>query len=173
MKLTIDIDGQIAFKNYQQKQEYNRRMNKWYEKHVNRRYVSEYYAARNELKEATVDTLNAAQKEINYLMDRYTQNGIFYTDQMDDTEKARLDSLLKQKENLYSKYYQDGTKKSGTDLEIAEDLIAFRKKLQGKLKYKSDWGKYLSMQKLMLQKYGKDSAKYKEWYKYNTEVVFT
>jgi hypothetical protein len=95
MNLVIDMDGQIAFENYQRKQEYNRRMNKWYEKHVNRRYVSEYYAARNELKEATVDALNAAQKDINYLMDRYTQNGIFYTDQMDAAEKAKLNLLLK------------------------------------------------------------------------------
>ena len=148
-------------------------MNKWYSDNTERRYVSEYYELKNSLSEQTQSSLDEIQKELNYIMGRYTIDDIFYSNMLSEEEQLKLMSLLKEKENLASSYYYDGTKKSGTDLLIAEELQAFNKKLQGKIKYKPNYVKFNKAISAVAAKYGITSKEYDSWLKFNTEEIYT
>lgn len=171
--LSRDEDGNIEFPDYTSKQKFNKEMNKWYSENVERRYTSEYYELKNSLSEQTQSALDEIQKELNYIMGRYTIDDIFYSNILSDEEHQRLVSLLKEKENLSSLYYYDGTKKSGTDLMIAEELQTFRKKLQGKIKYKPNYTKFNKAIGGIISRYGVNSKEYDKWIKFNAEEVYS
>lgn len=171
--LSRDEDGNIEFSDYSTKQKFNKEMNKWYADNAERRYTAEYYELKNSLSEQTQSALDEIQKEINYLMGRYTIEDIFFSNLLSDEEQQRLFSLLKEKENLSSSYYYDGTKKSGTDLAIAEELQSFRKKLEGKIKYKPNYAKFNKAISLIISKYGIGSKEYEKWIKFNAEEVYS
>ena len=171
--LSRDEDGNIEFPDYASKQKFNKEMNKWYSDNTERRYVSEYYELKNSLSEQTQSSLDEIQKELNYIMGRYTIDDIFYSNMLSEEEQLKLMSLLKEKENLASSYYYDGTKKSGTDLLIAEELQAFNKKLQGKIKYKPNYVKFNKAISAVAAKYGITSKEYDSWLKFNTEEIYT
>ena len=171
--LSRDEDGNIEFPTYELKQKFNKEMNKWYSDNVERRYIAEYYELKNSLSEQTQSALDEIQKELNYLIGRYTADDIFFSNLLSDEEQQRLQSLLKEKENLASPYYYDGTKKSGTDLQIAEELQSFNKKLQGKIKYKPNYAKFNKAVKSVIAKYGVNSEEYDKWLAFNSEEVYT
>ena len=171
--LSRDEDGNIEFPDYATKQKFNKEMNKWYAENAERRYTSEYYELKNNLSEQTQSALDEIQKELNYLMGRYTIDDIFFSTLLSDEEHQRLISLLKEKESLSSLYYFDGTKKAGTDLQIAEELQTFRKKLQGKVKYKPNYAKFNKAISYVISKYGVNSKEYDQWVKFNAEEVFS
>ncbi len=173
MVLEIDTDGSIVFPDYSTKQEYNKRMNRWYAKYTHRRYTPEYYELKNKLSEVTVNALDEVQKEINYILDRYSRGDIFLSVLMTDKDRNNLDALLKEKENLSSEYYYDGTKKDGTDLQIAQELREFYKKTGEGLSYKANMAKFNKAASMVSAKYGAQSKEFQNWVKYNTQVEFT
>ena len=115
---------------------WNEARNNWLDQHCHREYTKEYYEKYNKLSPATLNAVTVINSKINQL------NSIFYDETLGvhiyDTstpEKKdayeRLQNYKIQKKQLYSFYTTTGTKKTGIELQIAEELQELNKDLYG------------------------------------------
>lgn len=171
--IQIDEEGHFVFPDEQTEKQFEIEMNKWKAKYTNRRFKPEYYEERAKLSKVTRDALDEIQRNINYILDRVTEDGVIMSFKLSKQQLVRLDALLREKANLSNKYYLDGTPKHGEDLQIAQELSNFREKVSKKVSYKPDYTKFNKAAKAVRDKYGVDSAEYKYWLQLNTEEVYS
>lgn len=79
-------------------------------------------------------------------------------------------NLYREKKALSSMFHTDGTIKSGMFLDIANNLRDINKKIQDKLKYKSNIDKFNEVYEAKKIQYASDKTKLDLWYKRNTRV---
>lgn len=150
--LDVDEDGNTIFPEedyvsddsiYNQ---YNDELDEWLDQHFERRYKLEYYKARRRfLSPITQQKLNQIQRQIDLLKD-----GFFDRSKLTQNESRQLDVLLQQKRNLGEHYDFTTTtggiilarEKDSDGLKTADEITAWNKYKQGKIKYKPNWDKF-------------------------------
>lgn len=135
---------------------YNKYMDElddWLEQHCERQYTKEYYKQRRLLLSTDAqEELDAVSFQIQLLLDKCTDSeGFVFTNKLTPSERARLDILRKQRDELgnpYSVIYDISGNvisfkmKTGRDLEIAESIIAWNNFLNKGLMRQPDEEKY-------------------------------
>lgn len=144
----------------------------------NRRYISQYYKDKRKfLSQETINIQSKIQRQIDILIQKCTDRvtGIPEIHKLTQSERRQLDKLYKEKENLANPYYilysPDGKirsfkPKTGTDLQVANELIAWKIHLSEKVKYNTNSLRFNQDRKHLVDKYGIDSnaVKWFDWY---------
>ena len=145
-------------------------INKFYEKHIERKYLPEYYALRNKILSAETRTaLDEVNGSINQLLDStVSEDGVIMENLLSPEQKARLESLRRTKKLLGVEYNLDGTPKSGSAGRIASEIRKFNEEVGSDNNYVPDYDKFNADDKKVAAKYGKNSKEYTDWYKANT-----
>ena len=155
--------------------------NKWYEgvndfysRKVNRRFTPEYYKLRNEyLSNTTRQAIDEIQNYIDSIISSVTRDGVIYENELTASEYEQLLQLRKQKRLLANPYNLDGSMKTGTDGQIAEELRKFNEAI-GNQDYVTNWDKYNKDLAKVIARYGsKNDPRVKQWIARNTTVRFT
>ncbi len=153
------------------RKQYRRKINEWHTKYSERRFIPEYYEAGLELSDATVLARDAIQTEMNIIMSKATnKSGKFNPALLTQAQRNQLKYLVKQKANLSNLYYMDGTIKTGTDLQIAQELKEFNKKVDGNLKYAANIAAFEKEKQLMQATLTPEQ--YNAWEEFNTRTVY-
>ena len=149
-------------------------VNKFYSEKVNRRFTPEYYKLRNEyLSNKTRQAIDEIQDYIYSIISSVTRDGIVYENELTDSEYNQLLELRKQKRLLANPYNLDGSVKTGTAGEIAEELREFSE-VVGEQDYDTDWDRYNRDLQKVITRYGsKDDPRVKLWIARNTRTRFT
>lgn len=155
--LDVDEDGNTIFPEedyvsddsiYNQ---YNDELDEWLDQHFERRYKLEYYKARRRfLSPITQQKLNQIQRQIDLLKQKGMADGFFDRSKLTQNESRQLDVLLQQKRNLGEHYDFTTTtggiilarEKDSDGLKTADEITAWNKYKQGKIKYKPNWDKF-------------------------------
>ena len=156
--------------------EYNRRKNEWLNKHVERKYTSEYYTYFLELSQEAVTAREIIQDKIRSLKDKYrSKDGIVRYEKFSDEDYRKLQGYYFEKKSLASIYNVDGSiKEEGTvERRIADELTALNEKLSKGLKMKTNREKFEQVRKQKEKEYGADSIEYKKWFQRNTRTVLS
>ena len=149
-------------------------LNKFYSKRVNRRFKPEYYDLRNRmLSLKTRNAIDEIQDYIDSIEQTMTVDGVQYENLLTESEYNQLLQLRKQKQLLAIPYNIDGTPKTGDDLLIAQELIAFNKAVEGKVKYIQSDKKYIQERSKVVKKYGEGSKELKLWEDRNTVLGYS
>lgn len=152
--------------------EWRIKRNKWLSEHAERRYKPEYYDLFLNLSFAAQEARDSIQTEIGGILDKYLKSdGTIRIEDIPDDEWNRLQSLYQEKRRLANRYNNDGTKKSGIDLEIAEELKEINDKLQKNLSYKKNTKKFeetVAQKRATLSK-----EKFDLWYRRSTVVTYS
>lgn len=144
-------------------------INKWYNDHADRKYVSEYYTLRNKmLSQKTRDAQQEIQNYIDNITNPITIDGIEYDNLLSASEYNQLQELRKQKKMLANPYNLDGSEKTGDDALIAKELIAFNEEVSKHIKYDTDIQKYQADRSKVAKRYGDNSEQLKLWEERNT-----
>lgn len=144
-------------------------INKWYNDHADRKYVSEYYTLRNKmLSQKTKDAQQEIQNYIDNITNPITIDGIEYDNLLSASEYNQLQELRKQKKMLANPYNLDGSEKTGDDALIAKELIAFNEEVSKHIKYDTDIQKYQADRSKVAKRYGDNSEQLKLWEERNT-----
>ena len=155
--------------------------NKWYEgvndfysKKVNRRFTPEYYKLRNKyLSNTTRQAIYEIQNYIDSIISSVTRDGVIYENELTASEYEQLLQLRKQKRLLANLYNLDGSMKTGTDGQIAEELRKFNEAV-GNQDYVTNWDKYNKDLAKVIARYGsKNDPRVKQWIARNTTVRLT
>ena len=149
-------------------------LNKFYSKRVNRRFKPEYYDLRNRmLSLKTRNAIDEIQDYIDSIEQTMTVDGVQYENLLTESEYNQLLQLRKQKQLLAIPYNIDGTPKTGNDLLIAQELTAFNKAVEGKVKYIQSDKKYIQERAKIVKKYGEGSKELKLWEERNTVLGYS
>lgn len=131
--------------------QYNDELDEWLDQHFERRYKLEYYKARRRfLSPITQQKLNQIQRQIDLLKQKGMADGFFDRSKLTQNESRQLDVLLQQKRNLGEHYDFTTTtggiilarEKDSDGLKTADEITAWNKYKQGKIKYKPNWDKF-------------------------------
>lgn len=150
----------------------------------NRRYIAQYYKdKRRFLSQETINVQSKLQRQIDILVQKCTDNvtGIPEIHKLTQSERRQLDDLYKQKENLANPYeilYSADGKirsfkpKTGSDLQVANELTAWKIHLADNVKYTPNVTKFNQHRKTLVDKYGENSSavKWFDWYYSSTQL---
>ena len=156
--------------------EYNRRKNEWLNKHVERKYTSEYYTYFLELGQEAATAREIIQDKIRSLKDKYrSEDGVVRYEKFSDEDYRKLQGYYFEKKALASIYNVDGSiKEEGTvERRIADELTALNEKLSKGLKMKTNREKFEQVRKQKEKEYGANSIEYKKWFQRNTRTVLS
>ena len=173
MGLVRDQEGVIQFESKEQEKEFRKRKTKWQLKHGELKYTEEYYKLKWDLPVEAQNALDEIDTLTNNILSKARQSGFMLLNKFTQKDLNNLDNLSRQRAELYSDYYADGTPKAGTYLVIAKSLQNFRKKLYDKVKYKTDYEKFNRTAKAVIDKYGINSDQYKKWFESATQESYT
>lgn len=147
---------------------YRRKINQWKAKHVERRFIPEYYELFDNLSDEAVAARDKYQEEINYLLSKVRdKDGNVNKEDMTDEDYDRYLAAKKAKQNLSNLYHEDGTIKEGIEKEIALELKELNDKLSKNIIYKANKEKFLDSINRAKKK-GKE--KFDKWLDRNTVV---
>lgn len=174
----VDDDGNIQFPDIETEREFLDKQDILLDEISNRRYKAEYYIQRRKyLSKLTIDAQDLIQKQIDIIMQHCTDivTGIPEIHKLTVAERDKLDELLKEKQNLSSpyviKYAPNGeitefVEKTGDDLTVAQELLAWRNHCIHKVKYSANSEKFDQDRQKLIKQYGEDSNAVKifDWY---------
>lgn len=112
------LDEENFFKYVEEKE-------KWLKDHVERKFKDSYYSAYNKLSPRTRKAINDINTEISIITADVTDDNGVHLERLSKVNWIRLDEFYNQKRNLGNIYYSDGTKKTGEDLKIAQEISEF------------------------------------------------
>lgn len=136
--LSLAEDNRLPPNEEDARREWNELRNDWLTKNCNRKFKNEYYEALGNLPEIArkrLSEINNLIFQINMLPgvisekdfgDKYPHYEV-----LDKDTYEKLENLRTQKKELYSFYYDNGKRKTGEDLYIAEQLAKYRDTLYG------------------------------------------
>lgn len=162
---------------------YNRyydELDKWLKDHCERRYTLEYYKMKRRfLSPEALQAQSFIQRQIDLICQKaMTENGFVDESMLTQSEQSKLHSLQKEKRELSSVYIftenESGIvvieEKQGQDLEIAKQIRAWNKHIQGKVNYTENVDKYNHDLEYLKQKYGENSPQVKRFI-YNNRML--
>lgn len=122
---------------------YNKDWNEWKSENIERRFTSEYYKLRNNLSIDAEIELAKHDALINELLYKFKdKDGNLELHKMSDSEWNKLKELKAARTSLSTLYYEDGTKKSGVSLRIAQELNEWKRKRSENVSYKRNIESY-------------------------------
>lgn len=152
----------------QQRIEYNRKLNEWKSKNIERKFVAEYYDLFNSLSLQTVLAKESYDLAIrNILLEVTNSNNQIEFDKLTDEQYEELQQLESDRKGLANLYHFDGTKKEGTDLEIALELKSLYDVLKDKLesvKFTKAFQQLLSQKRKQVEDGTMTDTEYKKWF---------
>lgn len=172
--LEVDEVGNIKFPDYDSPiySKFYNDYEDWIGNHAERRYKKEYYKLRNTLTPYTREAMDNIRMDINTITSRVlNEDGIPELHKLSQDDRAALNSLNAQYENLGSTFFTNGVAKSGKELEIALDIQRYRKLISGKLKYEVNKAAFDRAESNIIKQYGKNSLEHRAWYLLNTEIA--
>lgn len=140
----------------------------WFKENVERRFKQAYYDLRATLSDQTNEALDRVDASINAILNKYKKQDLT----VDLTEISEQDwTKLKQariaRKRLANLYNQDGTKKSGLNLDIAEELKAYNEKYWENVDYRPNMDAFNEAMSQI------PKSKRKLWYERNTELQYS
>ena len=157
-----------AVKNAESEEEATRIKREWNKENREGRFTQEYYDLKATLSDETNKRLDGINISIDAILNKYKKQDLT----VDLTEISNQDwKLLQQariaRKRLANLYYQDGTKKSGLDLDVALELKNYYEKYWENVNYKPN------MEAFEAAKAKVPKNKSKLWYERNTEIQYT
>ena len=152
------------------RKEWNKLRNDWLSKNCHRKFKNEYYEALGDLPEIArkrLSEINNAIFQINMLPGVISKKDFgdeyAHYEVLDDETYERLENLRTQKKELYSLFYDNGRKKTGEDLYIAQELQKYYDRLYGskenrKVRFEKDRAAWMRALKKELFECGGQSA---------------
>lgn len=155
-------------------QKWQEGVNEFYSKRVNRRFIPDYYKKRNQyLSVKTRQAIDEIQDYIDSIISSVTRDGVIYENELTASEYEQLLQLRKQKRLLANPYNLDGSLKTGTDGQIAEELHRFNDAI-GSQDYVVDWNRYNKDLAKVIKRYGSESdPRVQSWIARNTRTRYT
>lgn len=152
---------------------YRKEKNEWLSQHAERRFTPEYYDIYSNMSIDTEMARNELNTRIYKLLNKVTDaDGKVNREDLSYADWYELLNLYREKKALSSMFHTDGTIKSGIFLDIANNLRDINKKIQDKLKYKSNIDKFNEVYEAKKIQYASDKTKLDLWYKRNTRVNY-
>lgn len=148
---------------------YYRKLHQWKSKNQERRMLPEYYEMFLNLSYDTQVARDKYSADIkNLLLEVTSANGEVRFEDLTEEQWETLNRLNRERRMLGNLYYEDGTKKEGTDLEIALEI----KELNSKLKdhQTKDTSKYNATWRTKKKELSPE--KFKLWEERTTETVY-
>lgn len=162
-------------------EEYSNELDDWLCKHSNRMFIPEYYKIRRNIISAnTRNIMQDIQSRINALRSKApmvkidvdgVETKIQATWELSAEDQQSLVNLQTEYEQLSNFYYSDGTKKTGEQLKIAEEINEFNKWKNKKIDYNQNDLKFRSVISEIRKKYGNNSIQESRFIKLNTSIV--
>ena len=151
---------------------FNKKKNEFLSHRVERPYTNEFY----ELIESMCPEAQAAREtiqiKIRTIQDKYRDSeGKIDESKYTDEDKETMQTLRIQKGLLKSRYYSDGSLKTGIDLQIAEDLQRVDKALGEDYVVRKDKERFDKINEQMKKSLSEEE--YNKWYNANTKVQYT
>lgn len=163
-------------------QEYSDKLDEWMCTNADRMFVPEYYRKRREmLSPNTIQTLSNIQSRINAIMSKAPT--VVITDSTGNTSRVQatwelspedqqnLVQLRQEYDQLGNQYYSNGTKKSGLELQIAQEITRFNEWKNNQIKYNQNVQRFDAAIQKIREKYGDNSVEESRFRKLNTSVV--
>lgn len=169
--ISVDQSGQETrvWKSDKDWKDYQDELDDWYDTHAHRRFKSEYYKLRRKyLSKDTIQALDDIQSRINTILDKCTDptTKIPYTFELSQEDRQQLRQLERDKDQLSNPYIilTDSrgvitkiVEKTGDAKRMSDEIVAWRKATQGRIKYNADEQKFEQVRKYVEQKYGNPS----------------
>lgn len=152
---------------------YRKEKNAWLAEHAERRFTPEYYDIYSEMSIDTEMARNEINTRIYKVLSRVTDpDGNMNREDLSDADWYELLNLYREKKALSSMFHTNGSIKSGTFLDIANNLRDINQKILDKLKYKSNKDKFEAVYEEKKKQYADNPAKLERWYKRNTRTTY-
>lgn len=120
--------------------------------HANKMYTEEYYEKRIQmLSRKTIQAQNDIQNKIDIILTPVMQDGIPHPERLSKDDLIELMYLQIQQDTLGSRYDIFGHLKTGDDLQIANEILAFRDAVKDGREFSTDWDKYEESTKKLSQ----------------------
>lgn len=161
--LPVDLD---------ERSKYERELDMWLSENAERMFTPEYYRLRHSLSEGVRHALDVAGSNIRAFSAKFYDKGFIDTTKMTKAEYEKYKSLKKEKQNLSSDFYLDGTPKIGAALSIAREIAAYNKAMSENVKYKVNFEAYRAKEAEIAEKYGWDSLEFLNWWSENNRTVY-
>lgn len=130
--------------------EYQLKLNHFDCTHAEKMYTEDYYKIRIQmLSRRTINAMNDVQDKIDIILTPVMQEGIPHPERLSHEDLVELFRLQIQQETLSSRYDIFGHKKTGDDLAIANEILAFRDVVKGGREFKASQSKYDEVTKNM------------------------
>ena len=165
-------EGELIFKDSEQKREYVKRRTYWQLEHGVLKYTKKYYDAKFKMSIEAQEALDEVNHAIQLIRSRAQVGKHFLAHLLTSEERAQLKDLLKQKAYLSSEYDYNGNKKEGQELKIAQEIAQFREYIGEHMNYDVDWDRYNRDSRYMIKKYGANSKEYLDWLTNSTEEAY-
>lgn len=169
--------GELTFATADIKKEFYDKFDIEREKYANQRFTAEYYIKQREiLSEETILEKDRIQRQINIILQNVRdKNDRPQYHKLTARDRNRLDSLQREKENLYSFYnitYKPNgeinsiSKKEGVQLKMAVELNNWREFLRDNIKYKKNSDAFQEDLQKLIDQYGERSREVSlfKWY---------
>ena len=182
--LIVDENGDTVFPENEETTKddsvYNKyydELDEWLDKHCERRYKLQYYKdRRRHLSPKAIRAQQQIQRQINLLLDKCRVNDEFVDlSKLTQNELVQLRDLRKRKRDLGSYYtFTDiggilhVEEKTGDALQIAKEITAWNKYINGKVNYNPDWNAFNAAKRTIEEQFGKDSEEVRNFVRSNT-----
>lgn len=162
--------------------EYSDNLDEWLCKHADRMFTADYYRMRRTiLSPNTRQTLSNIQSRINSIMTKCPvvkikdQSGkevnVHATWELSPEDQQNLIQLRTEYEQLGNQYYSDGTKKSGTEYQMALEIQRFNKWKNQHVKYNQNESRFNAAIEEIRKQHGQNSLEEARFRKLNTTLV--
>ena len=122
---------------------YMREFERWLDQHEDRQYTLQYYYDRiDTLSPVTLQALYSINKRITDIISTCIQDGLPNYNLLTKTQIQQLKSLDAERDELANFYDLNNEVKTGDDFTIANELMQWNKKTEGKLVYITDTDNY-------------------------------
>lgn len=153
--------------------EYNKQRNKWLSEHCERRFTKEYYEAFNHLSTEAQAQREDIQVKIRNLVNKgRDEYGIFRPEKLNPDERNQLKRYQLEKKQLASIYDIQGRKKSGIQLQVAQELTELNQKLSKGLLYQKNSTAYEKEKARVMADKSLTQTQKDEWLELNSKEQF-
>ena len=168
----FDSLGEAPIGDKEALREWYAKRNEWLKEHSERRYKPEYYDLFNNMSFAAREARDKIQFEISSTLSKYMDlKGNVHVERISEDDWNKLQVMYQEKRRLSNTYNNDGSKKTGIDLDIAEELQVINEELNKNLSYKSNKERF---EKVRAEKEASLSKEdYDRWYKRSTRWAYT
>lgn len=161
--------------------DYADQLDEWLCQHAERMFIPDYYKKRRSmLSPHTRDVMQELQNRINAIKSKApivkveangVENNVQATWELQPEDQQNLVQLQMEYNQLSNYYYSDGTKKTGEELKIAQEISAFNEWKNKKINYIQNESRFEAAIQKIRDKYGNNSIEESRFRKLNTSII--